>query len=435
MKIETKISLLAFASVLVVAGIITGMVWFQKQRLGSSVGAIVNQQAASESAKLSQSVYNNCVALEERNRNRLKHGLMVGRETIRRLGGISLAPETVEWQAVDQISGNASVVALPKMLVGKTWLGQNVDTNVTSPVVDEVMFYTRDPVTIFQRINEEGDMLRVCSSVRNAKGLRATGTYISHRNADGSANAVVSAVLKGETYLGRAMVVGEWNATGYEPIWDAQHERVIGMLYTGVNLRDMNKELRQSIMKGVVGKTGYIFVLGAKGDQRGRYMVSKDGLRDGESLWEAKDADGRLFIQSMVTQALQATNNSVVYERYPWKNEGDKTARMKIAALTYYEPWDWVIGAGAYEDDFAEGLRMTDGALRRMIQWTGLVALVAGFLSWGVSRRVARSIAGPITEAVEALSDGAGQTLSASEQIAGSSQSLAEGASDQAASL
>lgn len=35
-------------------------------------------------------------------------------------------------------------------------------------------------------------------------------------------------------------------------------------------------------------------------------------------------------------------------------NKGEDEPRTKIAAVSYYEPWDWVIGAGAYEDDFYE---------------------------------------------------------------------------------
>jgi hypothetical protein len=48
------------------------------------------------------------------------------------------------------------------------------------------------------------------------------------------------------------------------------------------------KSLREGIMKTVVGKTGYVFVLGGSGNQRGRYVISKDGKRDGENIWMRK---------------------------------------------------------------------------------------------------------------------------------------------------
>ena len=37
---------------------------------------------------------------------------------------------------------------------------------------------------------------------------------------------------------------------------------------------------------------------------------------------------------------------------YPWINPGESEVRYKIAHYTYYEPWDWLIGVGLYEDEF-----------------------------------------------------------------------------------
>jgi hypothetical protein len=39
-------------------------------------------------------------------------------------GGVSLSPETVTMTAVDQNTKASSQVVLPKMLIGKTWVGQ-----------------------------------------------------------------------------------------------------------------------------------------------------------------------------------------------------------------------------------------------------------------------------------------------------------------------
>jgi two-component system NtrC family sensor kinase len=38
--------------------------------------------------------------------------------------------------------------------------------------------------------------------------------------------------------------------------------------------------------------------------------------------------------------------------RYPWQNVGDKEPRMKIVRYTYFEPWDWIVAVGSYEDEF-----------------------------------------------------------------------------------
>ena len=62
---------------------------------------------------------------------------------------------------------------------------------------------------------------------------------------------------------------------------------VLGMLRTQVKGSN-DAALRAEIMGIKVGSTGYVYVL----DTSGHYVVSQDGKRDGENIWEAKDASG-----------------------------------------------------------------------------------------------------------------------------------------------
>jgi len=163
----------------------------------------------------------------------------------------------------------------------------------------------------------------------------------------------------------------------YEPIRDG-NGKTIGMLYFGVK-QEAVEGLRNSIMSTKVGKTGYVYVLGGQGEQKGTYIISKDGARDGENIWDAKDADGKPFIQSIVNGALSVKPGEVTYQRYPWLNQGDTKARVKIAAVTYFEPYDWVIGAGSYEDDYRDAKGKVESALAALLLWSviGGVAVVA----------------------------------------------------------
>ncbi len=124
-------------------------------------------------------------------------------------------------------------------------------------------------------------------------------------------------MLRGQTFTGRAFVVDKWYITAYEPIFDTQ-KKVIGALYVGIPQESV-ASLRKSIMSMLVGKTGYIFVL----DSAGNYVISKDGKRDGENIWEAKDANGTPFIQEICRKAIAAKDGQIVEQKYPWKNEGN----------------------------------------------------------------------------------------------------------------
>ena len=73
--------------------------------------------------------------------------------------------------------------------------------------MDEVKELVGGTCTIFQRMNENGDMLRVATNVIAADKSRAIETFIPAQNADGSPNPVVSALVKGQKFLGRAYVV------------------------------------------------------------------------------------------------------------------------------------------------------------------------------------------------------------------------------------
>lgn len=97
--------------------------------------------------------------------------------------------------------------------------------------------------------------------------------------------------------------------------------------------------LKDSIKSKKVGATGYIFCMNSKGT----FTIHPDS--EGKNLIDAKDLDGNQFIREMCTKKSG-------WIRYPWKNQGDKEARMKIVRYEYFKPWDWIIAVGSYEDEF-----------------------------------------------------------------------------------
>ncbi|MDI1248289.1 MAG: Cache 3/Cache 2 fusion domain-containing protein [Lacunisphaera sp.] len=435
LNVGTKIALLTIVPVLAALAAVLVTMLIQNRHLEENVRGVVRQQAFSEASKIANSVYLLCVGTESRNQKELTRNLGVARDLLTEAGGVRLADESVAWSAVNQITSQPAASSLPKVLLGSRWLGQSSAATEPSPVVDDVRRLTGSFCTIFQRMNEAGDMLRVGTSVLKTDGTRALGTYIPAKGADGADNTVIQSVLRGETYRGRAFVVNDWHAAAYEPIWDAAQARVIGMLYVGIPLATINRELQDAIIRMKVGKTGYVFVLGGQGTQRGHYLVSAGGKRDGENIWEAKDADGRPFIQSIITKGLATRDGSVDTEIYPWKNTGESVARTKLTAITSFPAWNWVIGAGAYEDDFADVRAHIASAQAALFRWIMIVAGAIAVLASVVGFIVARGITRPILDVTAKLDAGASQTASAANQVSSASQSLAEGASEQAASL
>ncbi|GAB4331273.1 MAG: hypothetical protein Kow0037_07730 [Calditrichia bacterium] len=213
-------------------------------------------------------------------------------------------------------------------------------------------------------------------------------------------------VLNGQTYYGQAFVVDAWYQTAYQPIYDANNE-VIGIISVGIK-QEAVESLRQSIMDIKVGKSGYVFVLSGKGKDRGTYIISQEGKRDGENILGAKDANGRLFIQEIVDKAVKLKKGEVDFVNYQWQNPGEPAPRGKITAISYFEPWDWVIGAGAYEEDYYATQNFVMSAMNSFL-WVsiigGLIVLaVIGFLAY----RLARGISEPIERMAVVAQDLAG---------------------------
>lgn len=375
-------------------------------------------------------VYNTVQSYHDMNQSILGNALNVAREIVAMNQGVSLAADKVGWEAVNQVTKAATHVELPKMMVGDVWFGQTSSMETIVPIVDQVKSLAGCTATVFQLMNAAGDMLRVATNVAKEDGMRAIGTFIPSTDPEGRSNPVIAAVMKGETYIGRAVVMGSWYLTSYAPLYDAG-KKLIGMIYVGLPHESAIKGLRNVITGIKVGRTGYVYVL----DSKGNYVISQNGRRDGENIWEQKDSDGKLFVQELTAKAGKLRPGEIGLQEYAWKNPGDPAPRLKIVKMTYFQPWDWIIGTGAYVEEFMEGTNKLEAAANRGYLWM-LVAAAAAMgiagLSWLL---ISARIANPIRRAIETLEESATQISSASERVSASSVTLAEDSSRQAASI
>jgi len=402
LSLRNKVVGLAVLAALVPLAATVTLTIVEERPLKNRVLAYMNTFAQSEVEKTAKQVYLMCKTVQDGTARHLLATLNVAKEEIKRSGGISLGKEQVAWRARNQFTQQVRNVQVPKMMVGEAWLGQNAEFNVQSAVVDAVTKYTQRYCTIFQRINAEGDMLRVCTTVRDNQGKRAIGTYIPRKMPDGTDNPVLAKVLKGEIYSGMAQVVGKFQGTVYEPLWrGADRKDVIGMVYVGTDMSDVLKELRDAITSIVVGKTGYVCVLGAKGEQRGSYVISKGGERDGENILDTRDADGRPIIKDIVDKALATSPGTVFFDQYAWQNKGEAAPRTKRAALIYYDPWDWIIDAGVYDDDYHGVYGNVEGAITKLIYKMA----IAGGLFMVVAAVIAVLLGGAVARPVRKIAD------------------------------
>lgn len=145
--------------------------------------------------------------------------------------------------------------------------------------------------------------------------------------------------------------------------------------------------LKESIKSKKVGATGYIFCM----DSKGTFTIHPDS--EGKNLIDVRDLDGNQFIKEMCSKRSG-------WIRYPWKNVGDKASRMKIVRYEYFEPWDWIIAVGSYEDEFyQEANKIKTHIMFSMI----LLILGVGVTSTAMVYRASTIITSPITHMIEVI--------------------------------
>jgi hypothetical protein len=415
-------------------GLVGGSAWWTSrttQRVARD-GAV---RAANDNLdQVTQLVYTASESSVSEMERRAETALKFGRSILDRRGRISLdAGHPVAWNAKNQLTGETHRASLPQVRLGGAGIAQNSDPKRPSPSVDEIQAAGGVQATVFQRMNDAGDMLRTATTVVGNDGKRGIGTFIAATGANGAPNPVVAAVLRGERFAGRAFVVNDWYLAAYDPFRDG--DRIVGMLFVGVREKDTVDQLLDRLQKLRIGSTGHVFVLRGTGTGRGSYVLSQDRKRDGESAWDARDAAGRPYVQDLVTKAIALQPSATGEMRFAVKGPGDGAPIVHVARFKYFKPWDWVIVATVPEhESLAAANDMSRINRQSSYQLLAVVigALIVTVAVWTVvSRRMSAQVRGIVTD----LADGAAQVASAAGQVATASQSLSQGATRQAAAL
>ncbi len=394
LRVRSKIALLANICITLPLIIIISIIYMEKNVAAEENLALVDEMTTSSLTQISKNVYAICEAANSVIQSKLNSSLKLLDEKIDQRGGLKLSNSTVKWEAINQFTLEAQNKQLPRMMLGNTWLGQNADVNVRTPLLDNMAEIMDATFTIFQRINEQGDMLRIATTIQKKDGNRAIGTYIPAVNPDGQPNPVISKIMNKEEYRGSAFVVNRVYQTLYKPLLDDSGE-VIGVIYVGVR-QEQDQGIRNSIMDIQVGKTGYVYILQGNGKNQGAYVISYKGKRDGENIMYVDDPKIAAVGKGIIETAAKLKGKETGLFTYFWKNDNDPEPREKITLINYYEPWDWVIGVGAYKDDFREMSDRMLSSLEGLIIISLLTALgvniVLGLIVFGYIKKLMRPL-------------------------------------------
>jgi signal transduction histidine kinase len=407
LDLRTKILVVALLPTALLVAAVLAVFATQRGRMIGLVEAGMGAQAQAALSRAARDARTLCEATHQELHAQVPRSLAVMRDQLERLGSLSFsATETVPWRAVNQLDRSVSDVRLPRVLLGGRPLEQNADLSRPTPLVDRVKVLVGAEATLFQRMNEAGDMLRVATTVQDPRqGGRAIGTYIPAVDPEGTPNPVVSTVLRGETYRGRARVVDHWHLSGYEPLRDGAG-RIVGMLFVGLR-QEALEGIRHGLSGSRFGETGLMYVIGGTGNQRGRWLIPPRGEAAGAEGWDERDAHGDPYVQRLVEAAMTAGEHPVEVR---FARRGDSgEVRDRVASAIYFAPWDWVIVAELDREETIAPLRVMQASLAGafvLVALIGFVLLLATI--WAASRGAAYLAAplGAMAVAAERIAQG-----------------------------
>ena len=142
-----------------------------------------------------------------------------------------------------------------------------LDTNFITGnfgVVDNFTQMTGGIATVFVRTGD--DYLRISTSVKKENGDRAVGTKLDRSHPS------YAKVIKGETYVGEALLFGKRYMSKYLPIKssDGKHDLI---LFIGFDMTQLFGDVQNAVLNTRIGETGVPYVLYTKGAASNKVMI------------------------------------------------------------------------------------------------------------------------------------------------------------------
>lgn len=94
-------------------------------------------------------------------------------------------------------------------------------------------------------------------------------------------------------------------------------------------------EATRALLSQKIGKSGYVYVV----DSQGVLRVHPVPENVNRNISEYQ------FVQQQIKEKYG-------YVEYQWKNPGEKIERPKAVYMDYFKPWDWIISASSYREEF-----------------------------------------------------------------------------------
>jgi methyl-accepting chemotaxis protein len=316
-------------------------------------------------------------------------------------GGVHLnAARKSTWQATNEETNDASTVTAPSLSIG-TWQSA---PDATQGPLRQISDATGRAVVLFERINPEGDMMRVGGAAAEIGAHTAVGTYIPARLPDDEPNPILQTVLGGQVYRGRLYIQGSWHTVVCDPLRQGSGD-VFGMLCVGLNnsgIRSLEAELKANY----VGAHGSVAVFYVHGKDRGKLLVEPTGIANTtQAQWFPT-----ILAKSLTIKDQEVDETTQVHDA--------ASGADVVVRFTYFEKWDWAIAIIADSRDLALASQSV-GVEFHKLMWRSLFLglLALGAATW-ISLRLGKRLIDPMADLTIRLTSNATSIASSARQQA-----------------
>jgi len=289
----------------------------------------------------------------------------------------------VQWQATNQFTNQISSYKLPLVLLGRKPIRTSASPQIRARLVDDVHDLAGVGCTLFERMNPQGDMLAILTSVVAPTGKRAIGTFLPASLPGGQANPVIQTILTGKVYSGSARSANQNSIAAYAPLVSSNDE-VIGMLSVSLPESEVAANFQQTLSGTNLGPGAEIFALSAAPENAGRVIFST-----------LPSATNRM--QAEMIKAAMAHPAAPVTAKYDVTRGNAPPLRM-MAHLEYLPQWNWVLGVAVPESraqQFGGSVAATASGTKNVLF---AILAVSMLVSWFVWFRWGHKLSGAIAK-------------------------------------
>lgn len=375
-KLRHKVIGLAIFSALIPVLALTFMILSQQERVvkrfDKDLDALVDKDLTDTVSDLTTL----CYMANKMTEQQVYSALRVAQKIIRDKGSVYLSDEMVSWHSENEWNREREDIELPKMVFGDEVIEKNFNSQSPTPIVDEIHALVGCVVSIFQVMNDRGDMLRIATTLERQDGSRNIGQFFSGNDIKHDPDNTIARVLKGEKVYSTVYFYNQWFIFAAAPIYDSRTGNVIGMVRTAVNQFSL-MSLQKAISDINLGEDGFVWIMQGKSRlsvDRANFIYPKKTGINTIKLNRLLQEKGFAFFDAVRNTAIQTASGEIHTERFKRSSDDMHPSISSTVKYVYFPEWDWVIGIVASDKDF---LQMHD-QLREPFQGLIRGTLLAG---------------------------------------------------------